>query len=100
MSPPIKPPRFIIGSRTLATGLLAALLSVTLAMLTAPPAQATPREEQIKACRKVLDTIERKEAQRRRGGNARQMERWKTQLRAAQDRYSRLDCKRWRRHLR
>lgn len=78
------------------------LLSLLLlSLLVAPPLAAKPSPSaQVTKCQALKDRVERYTVQRRRGGSASQMQQWKDQLRAAEEQFSRLECRDVRRKLR
>ena len=73
-------------------------LLVLAATITTTPAAAEPKA--LAKCQSLNDQIERYTAQRRKGGSASQMQRWKEQLRAAEGKFRELGCSEFRRELR
>lgn len=60
---------------------------------------ATAQTATLAKCQAVKDRTERYTDLRRKGGSATQMQQWKQQLRASEDRFRRLECKKHRRKL-
>lgn len=80
--------------QTLITRAVAALLLT--AMVSSAPAAETAS---IAQCQTLKDRIERYTNQRRKGGSAIQMQKWKEQMRVAEVQFRRLECKDLRRKL-
>ncbi|WP_210397414.1 hypothetical protein [Motiliproteus sediminis] len=78
------------------------LLVVTLSLaLLSPASSAQTRSDKgsLKQCQSVKQRIDRYTAQRRHGGSRKQMQRWQALRNDYRQRYSQLDCKRYRQAL-
>lgn len=72
-----------------------------LVLAIATPALAKPVQPATLAkCQTLKDRVERYTSQRRKGGTAIQMQRWKDQMRTAESQFKQLECQDHRRRLR
>jgi hypothetical protein len=79
------------------------LVAIAIAALcTLPPFLAMGQEPNgdLQQCRSLQQKIERLDAQRKKGGSASQMDRWKRQRQGIKDEFNALRCRNWGNQLR